>query len=160
MEAVSRTDVLLLPQSEPWDAIAPPLRRLLFRYWCGSADSRVRAHQDAREFLEAYVHDLAGAERAEAVIECLWHEAEVLRLSQNPSTTELLTTLAERLSPGLAGPVGPDGVMVSRFRDREVRKFADRQMREDEELMRAIGDRALFETIRAIMVQPDGGNMS
>lgn len=157
--AVSRTDVLLLPQDELWDAISPPIRRLLFRHWYGSTDSRVRAHQAARAFLEAYAQNLTGRERAEATVECLWHEAEALSLSQNARKAKLLAGLAARLSPDLAGLAAPSGVMVPSFRDREVRKFADRRMHDDEELVRAVGDRDLFESITAIMTQPDGGNM-
>jgi len=154
--AVSRTDVLLLPQDELWDAISPPIRRLLFRHWHGPAGSRAQQHQAARAFLESYAQDLVGRERAEAVIECLWHEAEALSLSADPRKGDLLTTLAVKLSPGLAGPAG---AIVPGFRDREVRKFVGRRMRDDGELMRAVGDRGLFESITAIMTQPEGGGM-
>lgn len=163
--AVSRTDVLLLPQDEPWDEISPPVRRLLLRHWYGSSDSRARAHQVAEEFLESYAKNLTGRERAEVAIECLWHEAEALSLRQHARKAELLTALARRLSGDLAGAAGAtgttgaNGVMVLSFRDREIRDFVDRRMRDDEELMRAVGDRGLFEAIRAIMMRPDGGNM-
>jgi hypothetical protein len=159
-DAVSRTDVLLLPQDELWNAIAPPIRRLLFRHWYGSADGRVRAHRAALEFLETYAQSLTGTERVEAVIECLWHEAEALSLSRDAPKTEPLTDLAERLSADLAGSIGPAPVIVPRFRDREIRNFACRRMRDDEELVRAVGDGALFEAITTIMEHPNGGNMS
>ena len=154
--AVNRTDVLMLPQDELWDAISPPIRRLLFRHWHGPAGSRARKHREARRFLESYAHDLVGRERAEAVIECLWHEAEALSLSEEPRKAELLTDLAVRLFPDLAGPTG---ATVPGFRDREVRKFAGRRMRDDGELMRAVGDRGLFESITAIITQSEGGSM-
>lgn len=165
--AVSRTDVLLLPQDEPWDAISPPIRRLLFRHWYGSPDSRVQAHQVAREFLESYAQNLTGRERAEVTIECLWHEAEALSISQDTRKANLLTALARRLSrdligtagTGTAGVGGAVGVMVPSFREREVRNFVDRRMHDDEELVRAVGDRDLFESITAVMMRPDRGNM-
>jgi hypothetical protein len=162
--AVSRTDVLLLPQDEPWDAISPPIRRLLFRHWYGSPDSRVQAHRVAREFLESYAQNLTGRERAEVTIECVWHEAEALSLSQDTRKVNLLTALARRLSKDLigttgAGTTGAAGVMVTSFREREVRNFVDRRMRDDEELVRAVGDRDLFDSIMAIMMRPDSGSM-
>ena len=166
--AVSRTDVLLLPQDEPWDAISPPIRRLLFRHWYISPDSRARAHQVAREFLESYAQNLTGRERAEVTIECLWHEAEALSLSKDPRKADLLTALAQRLSRDLIGTADSGttgvgraaGVMVPRFREREVRDFVDRRMHDDEELVRAVGDEDLFDSITAIMMRPDEGNMS
>jgi hypothetical protein len=161
--AISRTDVLLLPQDEPWHAVSPPIRRLLFRHWYPDANDRARAHQAARAFLESYAHDLAGRERAEATIECLWHEAEALTLTPRPGKAGLLIELAERLSPDLAGPNGPNGpngVVVPSFRDREVRDFARRRIRDDAELQRAIGDRTLTQAITAIMTRSNGGSMS
>ena len=160
--AVSRTDVLLLPQDEPWEAISPPIRRLLFRHWYGSPGRRARAHQLAREFLESYAQSLEGRERAEVTIECLWHEAEALSLSQDVRKAERLTALARRLSRDLTATAGAGsgGVMVLSFRERELRDFVGRRMRDDQELVRAVGDRGLFQSIRAIMMRPDGGSMS
>ena len=165
--AVSRTDLLVLPQDEPWDAISPAIRRLLFRHWYGSPDSRVRAHQVAREFLESYAQNLTGRERAEMTIECLWHEAEALSISQDTRKASLLTALARRLSRDLIGTAGGGtagagaaaGVMVPGFRERELRNFVDRRMHDDEELVCAVGDRDLFDSVTAIMTRPDRGNM-
>jgi hypothetical protein len=166
--AISRTDVLLLPQNEPWDAISPPIRRLLFRHWYGSPDNRARAHRVAREFLESYADNLTGRERAEVTIECLWHEAEALSLSKDTSKADLLTALARRLSKDLIGTAGAGtngaggaaGVMVPSFREREVRSFVDHRMHDDEELVRAVDDQDLFDSITAIMTRPDVGSMS
>jgi hypothetical protein len=161
--AVNRTDVLLLPQDELWDAISPPIRRLLFRHWYGSPDSRARAHQGARAFLESYVQGLAvGRERAEVIIECLWHEAEALSLGQDARKADLLTELAWSLSMDLVGTPGivAGGAMVPGLRERELREFVNRRMRDDQELAHAVGDRVLFESIRAIMMRSDRGSMS
>lgn len=164
--AVSHTDVLLLPQKEPSHAISPPVRRLLFRHWYASADSRAQAHRRAREFLSAYGQSLTGVERAKVIIECLWHDAEALSLSQDPGKAHLLTELARGLSAELseaarteAARTGGAGVIVPGFRQQEIRDCVDRLMRDDEELVRAIGARDLFASIREIMRRPDGGNM-
>jgi hypothetical protein len=157
--AVSRIAVLQLPQNELWHAISPPIRRLLFRYWHGSPDSQVRAHQIARDFLESYAQDLTGRERAEIVLECLWHEAESLNISHNPRKAALLTALAWRLSRNLTGTVGAGGggVMVPSFRERDVRDFVGRRIEDNQELMRALGNQELVVSITAIMTRPDGG---
>ena len=49
--------------------------------------------------------------------------------------------------------------MVPSFRERELRNFVDRRMHDDEELVCAVGDRDLFDSVAAIMTRPDRGNM-
>ena len=83
-------------------------------------------HQPAREFLESYAQSLEGRERAWPDIECLWHEAEALSLSEDAGKAELLMALAGRLSRDLTGTAGAGtgGVMVPSFRERELRDFS------------------------------------
>lgn len=157
LAAVTRTDVLLLPQDELWDMISPPIRRLLFRHWYAQPGSRARAHQVAREFLESYARSLAGRERAEVSIECVWHEAEALSLTQDAGKAGLLIALATRLSAALTGPPAPAG---HSFHDQAVRNFTARRIRDDAELAGAIDDQAVLATIANLMLRPDGGNMS
>jgi hypothetical protein len=157
---VSGTDLLQLPQDELWHEISPPIRRLLCRHWYGSEASRAQAHRHAAEFLESFADGLAGRERARVVIECLWHEAEALNLSQDADRDGKLLALAARLSRNLVGQPGSRSGAVSGFRDSEVRDFTVRRMEDDEELTGAIGDAALFQSIAGLILRPDEGTMS
>jgi len=163
--ALSRTDVLLLPQYEMWHAVSPPIRRLLFRHWYATADDRVQAHRIAREFLGSCAQYLAGWERATVIIQCLWHEAEALSLSQDPGKPDRLVQLARGLSDELSESAQAEAakagaILVSRFRQQEIRDFICKLLDDDTELVHAIDDDDLFASIREIMRRPDGGSMS
>lgn len=164
-DALSRTDILLLPQHEMWHAVSPPIRRLLFRHWYVTADDRVQAHRAAREFLGSCAQYLTGWERATVIIQCLWHEAEALSLSQDPGQPDRLIQLARALSAELSDSAREEAakagmILVPRFRQREIRDFICKLLDDDTELVRAINDVDLYASIREIMSQPDGGSMS
>jgi len=155
-DALSRTDILLLPQHEMWHAVSPPIRRLLFRHWYAAAGDRVRAHRESRAFLDASARYLTGGERAKVIIECLWHEAEALSLSQNPGKPDRLLQLARGLSGELSESARAEAakagaILVPRFRQQEIRDFICKLLDDDMELVHAIDDDDLFASIRQIM---------
>ena len=97
-ETVSNTDLLTRPALEPWDEIYGPLRRLLCRHWYPSETELAQAHREARVFIQSWLSGQLGIEQAVVLVECLWHESQVLLLSRSINMESTLIGLAKELS--------------------------------------------------------------
>jgi TIR domain-containing protein len=127
--AVSSTDLLYRPLKEPWQAIYAPIRRLLCRYWYSSDDRLAEAHLAAAEFVRRWANEEMGRDQSVVLVECLWHESQVLRLDRTVNAAETFTVLASELSRGLT--------RAHAYTEEILRSYAVDLMREDEELMDA-----------------------
>jgi hypothetical protein len=130
LNAVGGTDLLYHPQPQPWEVIYSPIRRILCRYWYPSRPSSMQAHLDARQFVRKWGSSQTGTDKAVALIECLWHQTQVLTMNRAADRGQVLLRLARDLSNELLDTPGwtPD----------ELRVFAARRISEDEELVEAI----------------------
>jgi hypothetical protein len=96
--ALDRTPLLTQPLDEPWHEIYPAIRRLLFRFYYRSAQERFEAHRQARGFVEVWTAQQAGTELIVGLVECLWHEASMLRPDQPEALRDKLNASAKKLS--------------------------------------------------------------
>jgi hypothetical protein len=130
--ALGQTDLLIRPQRETWEAIPPPIRRLLCRYWHRSDDSLAFAHYKAGQFTHRWGSGQPGTEKAVALVECIWHRTLVLKLSREVNAAGKLIEFAGQLSGELSGS---DGLTQEELRARAAHALDD-----DEELAEAAAD--------------------
>jgi transcriptional regulator with XRE-family HTH domain len=135
--AVSRTALLRRPLDEPWQEFDPAIRRLLFRYWNESDDQRAAAHAEARRFVERWTAKQSGKELVRGLIECLWHEAALLRLRYTGPTADARTADALRKSAaGLSQALSSSDA----YSEAELRAYAADRINDDEELQQSVGN--------------------
>jgi transcriptional regulator with XRE-family HTH domain len=130
--AISGTALLERPLHEPWQEVYPAIRRLLYRYYYKSDEQRADAHRAARKFIEVWADKQVGKEQVIGLVECLWHEAAVLRLDQPGELEKELIRSAKRLSLALRPSPA--------YTVRELQAYAAERMRNDEELQAALRD--------------------
>ncbi|MBV9449016.1 MAG: toll/interleukin-1 receptor domain-containing protein [Streptosporangiaceae bacterium] len=130
--AISSTALLQRPLDEPWQEIHAAIRRLLYRYFYHSDDERADAHRTARKFVEIWSGRQFGKEQVIGLVECLWHEAAVLRLERPAELARNLIDSAGRLS----GELRPSGA----YTVSELRAYAAERIRNDEEFQESIGN--------------------
>lgn len=146
-KAISGTALLRRPLNEPWQEIHGAIRRLLYRYYYRSDEERAKAHREARNFVEIWADKQTGTEQVIGLVECLWHEAIVLRLTESGRTKEALTESARRLSQALSPSPA--------FTSTELREYAAERMRNDEEFEEALRYvPGLFEELIAVALGP------
>jgi hypothetical protein len=131
-QAISSTALLKRPLHEPWQEIYPAIRRLLYQYFYRTDEARIDANVRARAFVEVWTERQAGKEQAVGLVECLWHEAVALRLSQPEDLAETLTASARALSQIIKSS--------SAYTHAELREYVGERMRDDQELEGVIGD--------------------
>lgn len=129
-DAVSSTDLLSRPLKEPWQEIYAPIRRLLCRYWYSSQTSLADAHRDASQFVRSWADGQMGSDQSVVLVECLWHEAQVLILSRSSDMGEQFIELARDLSRTLA--------QSSAYTQNDLRQYAVTRMTDDDELVEAV----------------------
>jgi hypothetical protein len=127
--AVSGTDLLQRPQREPWHEIYAPIRRLLFRYWYTSEINLADAHRSAGRFVRSWAEGQTGSDQSVVLVECLWHESQVLKLSRAMDAEERLTRVARQMSEDL---------VASAWTQETLRQYAVTRMRKDDELADAV----------------------
>lgn len=125
-KAISGTALLSRPLNEPWQEIHPAIRRLLYRHYYKSPEERAKAHTEARKFVEIWAGQQPGTEQVIGLVECLWHEATVLRLRNQSEMEQRLSESARTLSRALQ----PSGALTVD----ELREYATERIRNDEEL--------------------------
>jgi len=149
-DAISRAALLKRPLDEPWQEIHPAIRRLLYRYFYQSDESRIHAHDEARKFVEVWATQQAGKEQVIGVVESLWHEAVELRLSTPGGMEQRLLASARNLALDLTPS---EAYTVSELQD-----FAVSQLLSDEEFRQAVDNvPRLFDRIVAIYREPRVG---
>jgi hypothetical protein len=134
---------LLAPLDEPWREIHPAIRRLLFRYYYGSIQSRIQAHRDARAFVQHWTDHLFGKEQVVGMVECLWHEAAALSLAGSATVPGQLGTSAELLFRALQPSAA--------YSAAELRAYAADRIRNDAEFQQMVHD---ITGIAGIVVAP------
>lgn len=161
-QAIGRTALLVRPPTAAWQCIHPAVRRLMYRYFYESADSGPEApaggaedHREAGKFIKVWAENQDGTEQVVGLIECLWHEANVylpgratgMTPARAAEVTEKLVAAARQLSEDLRPS--------SAYTLDELRVYAVRQMRDDEEFQRAINlIDGLFEQLVDIVQSP------
>lgn len=153
-QAISSTALLVRQPTEPWRRIHPAVRRLLYRYFYGSADNGSRvlpsgteAHREARRFIRVWTENQVGADQVVGLIECLWHDANVYLPGGQAELTGQLTTSARQLSEDLRPSPA--------YTLEELRGYAVHLMRGDEEFQRAICHAdGLFDQLVDIVQRP------
>ena len=128
--AISGTDLLYRPLKEPWQAIYAPIRRLLCRYWYSSDDRLAEAHLAAARFVRWWANEEMGRDQSVVLVECLWHESQVLRLNRATNAAETFTELASELSRSLT--------KAHAYTEATLRNYAVDLIKEDEELLDAV----------------------
>jgi hypothetical protein len=145
-QAIAGMALLYRPLDEAWHEIHPAIRRLLYRYFYAPED-RVAAHLRARDFTEAWANQLAGKEQVIVIIESIWHEAVRLKLSNAATKGEDLI----RFSRNRSLVVQPSFNSVT-----ELRNYAARRMRNDDELQREVAAvEGLFDKLVRVVLAPE-----
>lgn len=151
-EAISGTALLRQPLDEVWQEFHRPIRRVLYRYFFTSDGERARIHDDARAFVQGWAERQDGKDMAVGRVECLWHQAEALRLGSRAEPTEKLCESARELGAALqnySGEYGPS----------ELQGYAARRIRDDEELQESVNHvKGLGERLAKMVTDPDGGS--
>jgi hypothetical protein len=119
---LAKSTLLVQPQYEPWQQMQPAIRRLLFRYFNKTDRQREDAHAQALNFADIWK---TGNEPVIHLLECLWHEAAILRLSGDSDMEEKLCNSAREYARSL--PTNP------LIEDTDLREFAATMIRNDEE---------------------------
>jgi hypothetical protein len=125
-DAMSGTALLSRPLNEPWQALDGTVRRLLYRHFYTTDADKIGAQQRAREYLQEWVSGQTGPEQVIGLIECLWHEAEMLRLTSPGEMERVLCQSAGDMFSSLR----PSQILS----EAELRRFGARRIREDDEL--------------------------
>jgi hypothetical protein len=128
--AVSNTDLLVRPLSQPWQQIYAPIRRLLCRHWYPLDTDLAQIHYSAGQFVREWGDDLKGSDQSVMLVECLWHELQMLVLNRATGIENELVTLASDLSASL--------VPSRAYTENDLRQYAVVRMVEDEELIDAL----------------------
>jgi transcriptional regulator with XRE-family HTH domain len=135
--AVSRIALLRRPLDEPWQEFDPAIRRLLFRYRYESNEQRAAAHAEARQFVAGWMAKQSGKEQVIGLVECLWHEAALLRLRHHAASADKQIKDALRKSAGeLAQALRSSGT----YSEAELRAYAAERISNDEELQQSVGN--------------------
>ena len=153
-QAINGTALLTRPPTEPWQRIQPAVRRLLYRYFYevnGAAPDAspggAEAHREAARFIKDWVENQVGTEQVVGLVECLWHEANVLLPSHPEAGAEGLIAAARKLSEDLR----PSRAYTLE----ELREYAEKLMRDDEEFQRTVGGvEGLFDRVVEIVRSP------
>jgi hypothetical protein len=146
--AISGSALLLRPLDEPWQQMPAAIRRLLYRYHYVTDAERAAAHREAHSFMAVWADQQHGTEQVVGLVECLWHEAVVLRLERPPGLAVDLVASARILSGSLR--------QSPAYTEDELREFAADRIRRDEEFQEVIGDEAVVDEIIAAIMAPLG----
>ena len=144
--AVNGTDLLYQADDQPWEVIYEPIRRLLCRYWYPSDASLAYAHTMAGQFIRSWGDSQSGYEEAVALVECLWHESQVLSLNRAVNPEQKLIGLAMQMSTALTESPG--------WTPGEIRRIAANRMSKDDELVEAAANISVSidDLVDAVMV--------
>ncbi len=146
--AISATTLLKRPSNELWKEIHPAIRRLLYRYFYRSEEDRAAAHSQARQFMEMWSDKQVGKEQCVGLVECLWHEANALRLRNSPMEQKLAES-AKKLSSTLRESAA--------YSIDELRPFAAERMADDAEFEEVVGNgNGLLNRLVEIVLNPEG----
>ena len=96
-QAVADMALLYRPLDEPWHEIHAAIRRLLYSYFY-APDERADAHRRARDFTMNWADNQTGQDQIIGMVECIWHEAARLRLSDAAKMREDLPNFVRKLS--------------------------------------------------------------
>ncbi len=140
--AISLSALLVRPLDEPWQEIPAAMRRLLYRYHYVTDDERAAAHREAHSFTAVWADQQRGKEQIVGLVECLWHEAAVLRLERPLDLEGELLASARVLSRSLRGSLA--------YTEGELRDFAAERTSRDEEFREAVGDELHSKIITAV----------
>lgn len=121
---------LLDKQGQPWDAIHPPIRRLLCRYWYPTDESLAHAHLAAMQFFREWCKDQDGYELATALVECVWHESQVLALNRANDPEQRMLLLIQEICGTFKESVG--------WTIAKLREHSAEQLNDDAELVEAL----------------------
>jgi hypothetical protein len=145
-DALGDTALLVRPLDEPWRAMHPPMRRLLFRYFYPSERERAAMHRRARRYVEMWREKLLGDEQVRGMVECLWHEAARLAIEHPDDIAEELIAYASQMCDALEPSQAYTVV--------ELRRFAQRLLREDQELQDVLNQLpGLFERLVGVFAR-------
>lgn len=149
-QAITGTALLARPPTEPWQRIQPAVRRLLYRYFYEASGASTRggeAHREAARFVKDWAENQAGTEQVVGLVECLWHQANALLAGRPAEGAGELMALARQLSEDLR----PSRAYTLE----ELRGYAEKLMREDDEFQRVIGETSgLFDQLVDIVRSP------
>jgi transcriptional regulator with XRE-family HTH domain len=143
--AVSKIALLKRPLDEPWQEFDPAIRRLLFRYCYESSEQRAAAHAEAQRFVKAWMAEQSGKEQVIGLVECLWHEAALLRLEHtgpagDPRIVSALRRSAGEFSGALHSAWTGAKHSPAAYSEAELRAYAADRISSDEEFQQTIGN--------------------
>lgn len=131
---------LLDPRMGLWRVINPPIRRVLYRYYCRTDAERIAAQEEAKRCYQRWTVNEAGSEQVVMMAECLWHEACRQLLQQPARCHETL--------PAAAAEFARAFLNSERYDPREFVECAHDLLTEDHEFQLALENHAgLFQDV-------------
>lgn len=150
-EEIRRT-ALLKRQTEPWLAVHPPIRRLLYRYYHPSEEEQRASHANARDVYEGWTYRDAGMEQGVVLVERLWHETVQLLMDDRHNITNSLPDIAAGLARKFKTPV---------YAPTEFSAYVTDRLSEDEEFQLVLRDHnGLFERMIEVVAATIAGGTS
>jgi len=98
---ISGTALLKRPLHEPWQKLHDAIRRILYKHFYSTTEERIASHREAHAFMKIWADKQTGTEQLMGIVECLWHEAEVLRMEKSSETAAVLMESARKLAQAL-----------------------------------------------------------
>lgn len=138
-QAIGDCSLLTRPLDEPWQEFHPAVRRLLFRHFYAETE-QADTHREACDLTEGWLANQTGPEQVIGLLECIWHEAAALRLTNAAKMGGVLTeSVRKRVQTIVGTPV---------YTTDELKAYAAERMRNDDELRGEVaGIDGLFDTL-------------
>ena len=151
---LSESALLQRTLEDLWEAIDPPIRRLLHRYFYSTAQEQADAHGKARDFYASW-HRL-GRESDVAILECLWHETSRLLFVERGDISDQLLSFLDRTIADFSNAAVAYGLGRPYSQEHLARKRLAR-LKKDRELQLALGSYAgLSEQVSSRLGRPWG----
>ena len=121
---------IIEPNSELWHSLYDAVRRLYFRHRYASPQDQLLAHREAKAVYGNWLEMIFGSDKVHFLLETLWHEIEITRLSPSVATSEALAQLKRAASE-----------LFAKISDEEgAGSTLQGLIAQDEELQRALAD--------------------
>jgi transcriptional regulator with XRE-family HTH domain len=133
--ALSGMALLKKPLGEIWQEFHPAIRKLLFRHYYPSDQSRASAHEEARAYVAEWADAQLRKDRVVGRIEGLWHVVSALRLSRAKNFRQRVLVAAAEAGAKLD--------VTETYPLSDLSAYAANRITRDAEMQAAIGDTEL-----------------
>jgi transcriptional regulator with XRE-family HTH domain len=142
--ALSGMALLKKPLGEIWQEFHPAIRKLLFRHYYPTDQSRASAHEEARAYVAEWADAQLRKDRVVGRIEGLWHTVSALRLSRAKDFRQRILVAAAEAGSNLD--------VTETYPLSDLSAYAANRIARDAEMQAAIGDTELAAEVQGIVL--------